>query len=325
MSARIVDPRVDPGAIAEAVAILRAGGLVGLPTETVYGLGARALDAAALARIFLAKGRPTSHPLIAHVLDLPGALAVAADVSAARSLAAAFWPGPLTFVLPRRAGTPDLLSAGLDTVAVRAPAHPVARAVIAALGEPIAAPSANRYQEVSPTTAAHVARSLGEAVALILDGGATERGIESTVVDLTGPPTILRLGPIDELALRAVLPSVRIKGSDVIPAGEARSSPGLDARHYAPRADANCFFAATVPKVGAGDGVILCGNGLVGALGGGAHVIVLPSDASGYAAGLYAALHTLDDAGARRIWIEEVPQGRAWDAVRDRITRATTR
>jgi len=324
MSARIVDPRIDPAAIVEAVAILRAGGLVGLPTETVYGLGARALDPLALARIFVAKGRPTSHPLIAHVLDLPGALAVAADVSAARTLAAAFWPGPLTFVLPRRTGTPDLLSAGLATVAVRAPAHPIARAVIAALGEPIAAPSANRYQEISPTTAAHVARSLGEAVVLILDGGPTERGIESTVVDLTGPPTILRLGPIDELALRSVLPSVRMKGSDVVPEGEARSSPGLDARHYAPHAAASCFTAHAVPDVAAGDGVILCGDALVGKIGANAYVIVLPGDGSGYAAGLYAALHTLDDAGTRRIFIEAVPDGRAWDAVRDRITRATT-
>ncbi|HSN34083.1 MAG TPA: L-threonylcarbamoyladenylate synthase, partial [Ideonella sp.] len=170
----------DAPAIAEAAALLRAGELVAFPTETVYGLGGRALDPAALARIFAAKGRPPTHPLIAHVTSPAEAAALSSAWDArAERLAERFWPGPLTLVVPRAPSVPAALSGGKPTVAVRAPAHPVAQALLAALGEPIAAPSANRYQTVSPTTAAHVVRSLGDAIPLVLDGGRCQAGLES--------------------------------------------------------------------------------------------------------------------------------------------------
>lgn len=307
-------------AIDEAAELLRRGGLVALPTETVYGLGAHALDEDALARIFAAKGRPTSHPLIAHVLDLDGARAVADDVDRARVLTDVLWPGPLTVVLPRAARAPGALSGGLPTVAVRAPAHPVARALIAALGAPIAAPSANRYQHVSPTTAAHVVRSLGDAVELVLDGGPTQSGIESTVVDLIGAPRVLRPGPLSLATLRTLLPS--IEGTAItVAADEARASPGLDARHYAPGVPASLF--TTPPSWRAGEGALLCGARYASAArAAGVHVIVLALDAERYAAGLYAALHELDAAGLTHIHVEAVPADERWDAVRDRVTRA---
>ena len=333
MSPRVLDVRalVDPhaseealaaarSAIEEASALLRRGGLVALPTETVYGLGAHALDAAALARIFAAKGRPASHPLIAHVLHLESARAVADDVERARVLTDALWPGPLTVVLPRALRAPAALSGGLATVAVRAPAHPVARALIAALGAPIAAPSANRYQHVSPTTAAHVVRSLGEAVDLVLDGGPSDSGIESTVVDLTGAPRMLRPGPLSLATLRALLPGIGV-GPSTVEHDEARVSPGLDARHYAPGAPTSLF--SSPPPWRVGQGALLCGDEhAVAARSAGVHVVVLPSNPEGYARGLYAALHELDEAALSRIFVESVPSGERWDAVRDRVTRA---
>ena len=309
-------------AITDAVSVLRRGALVAVPTETVYGLAARALDARALAAVFEAKGRPTTHPLIAHVLDLDAALRVASDIGAARALAAAFWPGPLTFILPRRSDVPDSLSGGLPTVAVRAPAHPVARALIAALGEPIAAPSANRYQHVSPTEAQHVARSLGDKVSLILDGGPCARGIESTVVDLVGPPRILRLGPITLGALRQVMPEVAMVDERVVDEGTQRASPGLDARHYAPSVPAHLVdlsfqgFSSGDALVAHGDASALVARGV--------RVVQLPREPGAYANGLYAALHTLESEGVARIFVERVPDGEAWDAVRDRLSRATT-
>ena len=316
MTPRIVHAS-SPGAIDEAVRVLRAGGLVALPTETVYGLAARALDAAALSKIFAAKGRPVSHPLIAHVLDLDGAAQVSSDIERGRALAAEFWPGPLTMILTRLLGVPDELSGGLPTVAVRAPSHPVARAVIAALGEPIAAPSANRYQHVSPTEAAHVARSLGDAVGLILDGGPATRGIESTVIDLVGPPRILRPGPISEASLRAFVPGLQRSTRLVVDEHARRVSPGLDARHYAPSVPA--FLVDTFAEAAPEDGVIACGPGLKSA----AHTVTLDREPSRYAAGLYAAMHRLEAAGVARIFIQRVPADGAWDAIRDRLSRAT--
>ena len=311
------DPRLDPEAIADAARLLRAGELVGVPTETVYGLAGRALDPASIARIFAVKGRPPGHPLIAHVLDLDGARAVASDVEAARALAAAFWPGPLTFVLPRGAA-PAELSGGLPTVAVRAPAHPIMRALIRELGEPIAAPSANRFQQLSPTTAAHVVQALGDAIPLVLDGGPCARGIESTVVDLCGPPAILRPGPISLEALRAIVPEIA-SATGSVARDAPRASPGLDPRHYAPRAAAKIFSGD--PPARPGDGVLFCGalRSLAGV-----ETIALTDEPEAYAAGLYAALHALDDRGCARIWIEDVPRSPMWDAVRDRITRATS-
>jgi L-threonylcarbamoyladenylate synthase len=343
MAARIVS--IDPAApdarvIADAARVLREGGLVAFPTETVYGLGARALDEAALARVFAAKGRPSTHPLIAHVEDENGARLLAATWSALASrLARKFWPGPLTLVVPKAAHVPLALTGGSDSIAVRAPSHPVARALIAALGEPVAAPSANRYQEVSATTAAHVAKSLGDVVDLILDGGdgsACERGIESTVVDVRGDRVVvLRPGPIDRDALRAVEPEVTRAKPIVLAAGAPRASPGLDDRHYAPRA--RIVLAATRPEAeqsacglaASGVRVGLLVRGLrepdfASALGRGDRLVLraLPRDAAGYARGFYAALHDLDDAAVDAIVLEAVPDDEAWWAVADRVRRA---
>ncbi len=223
--------------IAAAAALLREGGLVAFPTETVYGLGADATSDLAVARIFEAKGRPLFNPLIIHAAEVGGAQAVVRFDLRAIKLAEAFWPGPLTIVLPRRADCRIslLASAGLDTVAVRIPDHPVALALLRAAGLPVAAPSANRSGELSPTTAAHVARSLGRAVDMIIDGGPCRVGIESTVIDLSaGAPCILRPGAISAEALTRVL-GEKVAAPDMTVAMEGRpKSPGALERHYAP-------------------------------------------------------------------------------------------
>src|SRR5579883_1162410 len=222
-------------AVTEAAEALRAGRLVALPTETVYGLGARAFDERAIALVFAAKGRPTHHPLILHVLDERQARELAARwPDAASRLAGAFWPGPLTLVVDRAAHVPASVAGGGPSIAVRAPAHPVARALIAALGEPIAAPSANRYQGLSPTTAQHVVKQLGDAVDLVLDAGECDAGIESTVVDVrVDPARVLRPGALDLAALRRVLPDVQAR-VERVEGAQPRLSPGMEARHYAP-------------------------------------------------------------------------------------------
>ncbi|MFP5503974.1 MAG: L-threonylcarbamoyladenylate synthase, partial [Candidatus Sericytochromatia bacterium] len=228
----------DPAVLAEAAALLRAGALVAFPTETVYGLGANALDPAAVAKIFEAKGRPATNPLIAHVADAAMARQVVASwPESAQKLADAFWPGPLTLVLPKRPEVPDAVTAGLGSVGVRVPAHPVALALIREAGVPVAAPSANPYMAVSPTRAEHVARGLGDKVAMILDGGPAEVGLESTVLDLTRPvPTVLRPGGLPIARLREVLGEVDLLGH-LAPEGDVPlPSPGLARRHYAPRA-----------------------------------------------------------------------------------------
>jgi L-threonylcarbamoyladenylate synthase len=344
MSARVVvvDPRSpDPAILAEAAAVLRAGGLVAFPTETVYGLGARALDPSAVARVYAAKGRPAHHPLIAHVDGEAMARRLAAEWSERASrLARAFWPGPLTLVVPRASDVPAAVAGGGDSIAVRAPANAIARALIATLGEPIAAPSANRFQEVSPTTAAHVVKSLGAStfgVDLVLDGGACDRGIESTVVDVRGDAAVvLRPGPLELSALRAVEPSV-VFASVIARADDGRSSPGMDARHYAPRARlviagswaeaqrAACDLAAAGARVG----LVLHSErvpDLTSELAKSGRVVVrdLPRDAAGYARGFYAALHEMDDEGVDAIVIEDVPDDDAWWAVADRLRRSAT-
>ncbi len=233
-----VDARApDAAIIAEAVRVLRAGGLVAMPTETVYGLAARALDEHAVARVYAAKGRPAHHPLIAHVESEAQARVLAASWPAKASLVAkAFWPGPVTVVVDRAPDVPAAVSGGGPSIAIRAPAHPVALALLHALGEPVAAPSANRFQGLSPTTAEHVVKELGDAVDLVLDAGPCDAGIESTVVDLRGPhPRVLRPGALDLASLRQVLPDVEAPTGSVRDA-EARASPGMEARHYAPRA-----------------------------------------------------------------------------------------
>jgi L-threonylcarbamoyladenylate synthase len=327
-----VDPEnPDPGAVREAARALREGALVAFPTETVYGLGARVFDERAVARIFAAKGRPASHPLIAHVSGEQDAAELAAGWSARASrLAQAFWPGPLTLVVDRAATVPPAVSGGGDSIAVRAPAHPVARALLDALGEPIAAPSANRYQSLSPTTAEHVRRSLGEAVAFILDAGPCPAGIESTVLDVRGDrPRVLRPGAIDLPTLRRVEPLV-VMGAVELPAVAGRASPGMDARHYAPRArlvlarDRQGAVCTARAQADAGARVGLVLRGASESLPGLA-VETLPDDPARYAARLYATLHALDEAGVTVLVVEAVPDDERWLAVADRLRRGAAR
>jgi L-threonylcarbamoyladenylate synthase len=316
---------IEPGALEEAVRLLRAGELVAFPTETVYGLGARALDEAAIARVFEATGRPRSHPLIAHVGNEEDARSLAAEWSARASrLAQAFWPGPLTLVVPRAAHVPATLAGGADSIAVRAPSHPIARALIAALGEPIAAPSANRYQSISPTRAEHVVKSLGDRVALVIDGGPCASGIESTVVDVRGAHAlVLRPGALSIAALRAVEPGVEAASQSIARQDEVRASPGMDPRHYAPRAVLRLVSRdqaeAAAARAAKGDVGVIVRNRPLSHL---ARVYVLPDDPVGFAAELYAALHALDDLGVETILVEDVPSDEAWAAVRDRLQRA---
>jgi L-threonylcarbamoyladenylate synthase len=227
----------DPEDIARAAACLRDGGLVAFPTETVYGLGAHALDRAAVARLFEAKGRPASDPLIVHVIGVDHLPPLVQHVpDAARVLAERFWPGALTLVLGRSSVVPDAVTAGLDTVAVRVPSHPVARALLLAAGVPVAAPSANLFSRPSPTTAAHVMADLDGRIDMVVDGGSTEVGIESTVLDLSQtPPVVLRPGAVTLDMLRRVLPGVT-EGAGLPGPSGSMPSPGLLAKHYSPRA-----------------------------------------------------------------------------------------
>ena len=315
----------DPTIIAQAAELLRDGRLVAFPTETVYGLGANALDASAVARIYEAKGRPKYNPIIVHLAEMSQVPTVAAGWNdTADRLARAFWPGPLTLVLPKTDAVPESVTAGLPTVAVRVPEHPVARALLTAAGIPVAAPSANRSAQLSPTTGGHVLRSLGDAVDLILDAGRTPVGIESTVVDVTTPvPTLLRPGSISVEELTRVVGRME-RRSDIV--GEsARPAPGMLEKHYAPRAK---LVLVASPDVGVRVEHERA-NGLhVGALVVHASVeptpeiITMPADPASYAAALYASLHTLDDAGCDVIVVENLPETSAWLAVRDRLARA---
>ncbi|HEY4016155.1 MAG TPA: L-threonylcarbamoyladenylate synthase [Polyangiaceae bacterium] len=330
----VVDPRSpDARVVSEAAAVLRRGRLVALPTETVYGLAARALDPSSVARIFAAKGRPTHHPLIVHVLDEDGARALAASWPArASALAQAFWPGPLTLVVERAPRLDAAVAGGGDSIALRAPSHAVARAVIEALGEPVAAPSANRYQGLSPTTAAHVVKELGAAADLVLDAGPCHAGIESTVVDVRGATArVLRPGAISSAALRAVVPELDA-GAAAVASSAPRASPGMGLRHYAPRAQLH--LAASVEAARSQSAELAAGGTRVGLVvreaskqttGGSIVVRVLPADAEGYARALYGALHELDDAGVGAIVVHEAPAEEAWWAVADRLRRASQR
>lgn len=321
----------DAAAIRQAAAVLRRGGLVAFPTETVYGLGANALNATAVARIFEAKARPAWNPVIAHVSDVDQARALTTHwPEYATQLANAFWPGPLTLVLPKRDNVPDIVSAGLPAVAVRVPSHPVARALIAAAGFPIAAPSANRFTELSPTTAAHVAASMGSRVDLILNGGSSDVGIESTVVDLTGDvPVILRPGIIGRDAVAEVLGipvALAAARADRTP----RLSPGMMDRHYAPRADVWLFDAGEAHELvqsarlrpsGQSMAVLILDWSLL--LPPDATVVRMPNDPLAYARALYATLHELDASAHTVVAIERPPATDAWAGIRDRLNRAS--
>ncbi len=318
----------DPALLERAARMLRAGHLVAFPTETVYGLGANALDPAAVARIYAAKGRPAYNPLIVHVPDVTAARRLTREwPEVADRLAARWWPGPLTIVLPKAAIIPDAVTAGLGTVALRVPAHPVALALLHAAGLPLAAPSANRSGQVSPTTAVHVARGLGGRVPLILDGGACEVGIESTVVDLSlQPPVLLRPGMVTLRDLEVELGPLGMPTASQVD-DEPRSSPGMLERHYAPAARVVLFERGTestiVPLVDA----VRTKGGTVGALVRGARpaadqTILQPDDPAGYARSLYESLHQLDAAGVELILVERPPEGSEWAAIRDRLERA---
>ncbi len=326
-----VDPeRPESDVIARAAEVLRGGGLVAFPTETVYGLGANALDAEAVAGIFAAKGRPATNPLIVHVPDAKAAQEIAADwPEQAARLAARFWPGPLTLVLPRREIVPRIVTAGGPTVAVRVPAHPVAQALLRDTGLPIAAPSANRSMRLSPTRAAHVHRDLSGRIALILDGGPTTGGLESTVLNLTTtPPRLLRPGLISPAEIEAVIgpiarPNVSASSDTPLP------SPGMLARHYAPRAPlelAEDNGRARVEELlarGLRVGWLALGTAEEAGTPG-LEAVALPPEPASYAAQLYAALHQLDAAGVERIVVALPPETEAWLAVRDRLRRAAT-
>ncbi|MFN7146831.1 MAG: L-threonylcarbamoyladenylate synthase [Myxococcota bacterium] len=287
-------PRVD---LAEAARLLRAGALVGVPTETVYGLAADALDPAAVAAIFTAKGRPANHPLIVHTLDDPDTHAFADD--RARALAATFWPGPLTLVLPKRAHVPDAVTGGHPTVAVRSPAHPVARELLRLADRPFAAPSANRFGQLSPTTAEHVLASFPDLP--VLDGGRCEVGVESTIVDLTGPATLLRPGGVPADAVAAVIgPLVH---------GGHTPAPGNLAAHYAPRA---VLVATDDPE----------GEAARHRAAGRTVAVLRALPATAYAHALYDALRALDARGADVIVAEWAASGGLGDAVNDRLRRA---
>ncbi|MEO7108801.1 MAG: L-threonylcarbamoyladenylate synthase [Polyangiaceae bacterium] len=335
MSPRVISVDADhpqKPAIDEAVAILRNGGLVAFPTETVYGLGARALDRAAVTRIFAAKGRPAAHPIIAHVLDENGARKMATEWNdLASALARAFWPGPLTIVAPKRAEISAELTGGGNSVGIRAPLHPVARALIAALGEPIAAPSANRFQQISPTLASHVVKSLGDRVDLILDGGACARGIESTVVSISQANEIHLLRP-GSISIEALGKFAKvIYENQNVTEGDVRASPGLDAKHYAPRARLLVAPREELAKLAQGKktGVVLQGNSagfeaLTTTAGNAAiQLRVLPADAAGFATAIFATLHELDDLECDLILVEAPPSTDDWIAVKDRLTRAS--
>jgi len=310
---------VDQASIDEAARLIREGELVAFPTETVYGLGGDATNERAVAKIFEAKGRPQFNPLISHVLDAGEARRLVQWSETADKLAARFWPGPLTLVLPRATNSPIALlaTAGLDTAAVRAPAHPMAQALIRAAGRPIAAPSANRSGAVSPTRAEHVAESLGGRVQLILDGGPCEVGLESTVLDLTSAmPTLLRPGGATREAIEAVIGPVAL--SDALPSGDAaRKSPGQLDSHYAPARPVR-LNATSV----AGDEALLAFGQLPPA---GARQLLNLSPEGNLteaAANLFAHLRALDQPANARIAVMPIPQTGLGLAINDRLRRA---
>lgn len=316
--------------IDEAAEILRSGGLVAFATETVYGLGADATNPEAVARIFAAKGRPSTNPLIVHAADSAMARVHTADwPEHAEMLAEQFWPGPLTLVLPRASDIPDIVTAGRDTVAIRVPEPPVVRALIARVGVPIAAPSANRSMGLSPTTAKHVADDLGDRVDLILDSGPTTIGLESTVLDLTTrEPRILRPGPITAGELQHVLGGLRVRevvGDSAATDDRPLPSPGMMAVHYAPRTPAYRLEDATrLPEIEWSEGMalVVVGEHDTAGLPSWLSTFVL-EDPVAAARGLYATLHECDRLGLSRILVVLPPDRPEWRAIRDRLQRAT--
>ena len=303
-----------PAAIAAAARCLAAGGLTAFPTETVYGLGADARQGEAVARLYTAKGRPAFNPLIAHVADIAGARRLGLFNGEAERLAAGFWPGPLTLVLPKRPDCPvsDLALAGLDSVAVRVPAHRTAQALLAAFGGPVVAPSANRSGHVSPTSAAHVLADLRGRIDLILDGGSCAVGLESTIVSCLGQPALLRPGGLPRADIERVLGNALL----LPPADEAPLAPGMLASHYAPKARLRLDAAA----VRAGEALLAFGPQPLPA---NRTLNLSPrGDLIEAAANLFSHLRALDLAGTTDIAVMQIPHDGLGEAINDRLARA---
>ncbi|GIX35417.1 MAG: threonylcarbamoyl-AMP synthase [Lysobacteraceae bacterium] len=308
-----MEPTPAPVSLLAAVDALRRGECIGLPTETVYGLAADARNPLAVARIFALKRRPASHPLIVHVPRKARLADYTPEVpDHARALARAFWPGPLTLILRRAAWVPDVVTGGQDTVGLRMPAHPVAQQVLEAFGGPLAAPSANRFGRISPTCAAHVRAEFGADVPVVLDGGDCPVGIESTIVDLSGPrPRILRPGMIGRQAIEAVIGPLAEADDGPAP----RVAGSLD-KHYAPSAPLRIVPRAEL--LAGGPARVLALDTLPAGCAG----LALPAEPRAYAHGLYAALRALDGEDGCEIRVEQLPEGADWEAPRDRLRRA---
>jgi L-threonylcarbamoyladenylate synthase len=310
---------VSENEIKHGAELLRGGKLVAFPTETVYGLGANALDAIAVARIFEVKGRPNTSPVIVHVssFEMIGRVALSWSENA-RILAERFWPGPLTLVVPKTTEVPDRVTSGLPTVGVRMPAHPVALALIEAAQVPVAAPSANRFTQISPTTAEHVRLGLGERMAYILDGGPCEVGIESTVLSLVDEdPVLLRPGGISRRQIEELIGA--IAQSEHEPTG-AHPSPGMHPRHYSPQTPLYLVHGGQVPLQGAGAYLQIQYPPVASVR----EVVAMPNNAADYAARLYTVLHDLDAHGYDWIAVETPGPGVEWEGVLDRLRRAAT-
>jgi len=309
--------QADPEAIEAAARCLKAGGLAAFPTETVYGLGADAGNGEAVARLYAAKGRPAFNPLIAHVADTASAHRLAVFDAAAERLAAAFWPGPLTLVLPKRpdCGVSDLALAGLDSVAVRVPAHAIAHALLKAFGGPVVAPSANRSGHVSPTSAAHVLNDLRGRIDLVLDGGPCDVGVESTIVSCLGAPMLLRPGGLPREAIERVLGHPL--GVAAVPADDtAPLAPGMLSSHYAPKAR----LRLNAEKAEAGEALLAFGPAPAHA---GPTLNLSPSgNPIEAAANLFSHLRALDASGVRAVAVMTIPPDGLGDAINDRLARA---
>jgi L-threonylcarbamoyladenylate synthase len=343
---RVSAEQPDAAAIEEAAAVLQRGGLVAFPTETVYGLGGHALDPAAVGAIFRAKGRPATDPVIVHLAGAWLLPTVARDVPPlAQALADRFWPGPLTLILHKQPVVPDAVTAGLPTVGVRVPSHPVARRLLERAALPIAAPSANRFSRPSPTLAAHVLEDLDGAIDLVLDAGPATIGVESTIVDLTvDPPLLRRPGGVAVDALRAMVPSLAASAA-AYDAGHAQPAPGQLLRHYAPRAPLTLYrgpSAAVTPRIGEAARAAAAAGSIVGILAPSDDLLALaPRLAAAAATGrirsarygsrgdvdaaareLFQALRTLDAAGVDVIYASVPEEGGVADALIDRLTRA---
>ncbi len=313
--------RADAAAVGDAVHCLQAGGLVAFPTETVYGLGADATNAHAIARLYDAKGRPAFNPLISHVTGTAAAQKLAQFDGDAAKLAEAFWPGPLTLVLPKADGCPvaELATAGLDSIAVRVPHHDIAQKILAAFGRPIVAPSANRSGHVSPTTAAHVLADLRGRIELIVDGGASPVGVESTIVACLGEPMLLRPGGLPREAIEQVL-GCALANAPAETADDAPLAPGMLASHYAPRTP----LRLDARTVAAGEALLAFGPSLIeGAATAKATLNLSNSgDLIEAAANLFSSLRALDGAGAQMIAVMPIPHNGLGDAINDRLKRA---